>query len=151
MSIKIISVGKKHEPWVAAGVDEYAKRLRKPFEVEWVLVQHSSIPERAREEESARILQHCDPDDFVILLDERGKQFTSPQLSKELSSLLNESRRVVIVIGGAFGVNRTLLDQSDILWSLSDLVFPHQLVRLMLIEQIYRAQTIALGQAYHHE
>jgi 23S rRNA (pseudouridine1915-N3)-methyltransferase len=152
MSIRIISVGKKHESWVAEGIERYQKRLKRPFQVEWVLLPHSALTGiRARQEESQRILSRLDAYDYVILLDERGKNIDSPGLSKLLLSPLESSREVVIIIGGAFGVDETIRQRADYVWSLSNLVFPHQLVRLILIEQLYRAQEIAAGNPYHHE
>ena len=89
--------------------------------------------------------------DYVILLDERGKAITSPALAKTLQKPLDNSRSVTLIIGGAYGVDQSVHDRADFVWSLSPLVFPHQLVRLILAEQIYRAQEIAGGRPYHHE
>ena len=152
MPIKIIAVGKKHESWVAEGIERYQKRLRVPFLLEWVLLPHSSLEgDRAREEESERILARLSANDFVVLLDERGKSLSSPALSQLLSAQLNTSRTVVCIIGGAYGVDATVHARSDVIWSLSALVFPHQLVRLLLSEQIYRAEQIQRGSSYHHD
>lgn len=152
MPIKILAVGKKHEPWVAEGIERYQKRLRTPFSIEWSLLPHSSLEgDRARQEESERILARVQPDDYVVLLDERGKMLDSPLLSQLLSKQLNLSRTVVLVIGGAYGVDDTVQSRAQYIWSLSPLVFPHQLVRLLLVEQLYRAQQIQLGGSYHHE
>jgi 23S rRNA (pseudouridine1915-N3)-methyltransferase len=84
------------------------------------------------------------------LLDERGENLTSPELASILTQKMQD-RNVVFVIGGSFGVSEVVRARADLVWSLSRLVFPHQLVRLILTEQIYRAQTIANGQNYHHE
>jgi 23S rRNA (pseudouridine1915-N3)-methyltransferase len=149
--ISIVTIGRKHESWVAEGIAEYQKRLRKPFVSEWILLPHEPIAERAVNEESRRILDHCRPDDYVVLLDERGKQLSSPKLSQLFVDQFNQSRQVIMIIGGAFGVNASVFERADFVWSLSDLVFPHQLVRLLLTEQIYRAQTIELGGGYHHQ
>ena len=152
MPIKILSVGKKHESWVSEGIDRYQKRLRVPFSVEWVLLPHSSLEgDRARQEESERVLTRLNQDDYVVLLDERGKALNSPGLSTLLSDPLQNSRTVVLIIGGAYGVDQSVHQRANYVWSLSPLVFPHQLVRLILIEQLYRAQQIAQGGAYHHE
>lgn len=152
MPLKIIAVGKKHESWVHEGIDRYQKRLRSPFILEWVLLPHSSLEgDRARQEESERILGRVSGDDFVVLLDERGKLFDSPTLSTLLTEQLHASRTVVLVIGGAYGVNQLVHQRANIVWSLSPLVLPHQLVRLVLLEQLYRSQQIAIGSAYHHE
>lgn len=152
MAIRIVAIGKKHEAWVADGVERYQKRLKRPFDVEWVLLPHSAREgDTARTEESGRIRSRLKPDDFVILLDERGKTFDSPGLSAALLFPLERSQSVVIIIGGAYGVDDTIHQRADLVWSLSPLVFPHQLVRLILAEQLYRAQEIAAGNPYHHE
>lgn len=150
--IRILAVGKKHESWVSEGVERYEKRLQKPWNTEWVLLPHSSLEgDRAREEESERILSRLSPDDFVVLLDERGKMLDSPALSRAVQDQLERSWQVVCIIGGAYGVSDALMTRADLVWSLSPLVFPHQLVRLILVEQLYRAQEIAMGHPYHHE
>ena len=87
---------------------------------------------------------------FVILLDERGKNLSSPEISSILSQNFVSAKEVVFVIGGAFGVDEDIRLKSDLVWSFSRLVFPHQLMRVMLVEQIYRAQEIASGGKYHH-
>jgi 23S rRNA (pseudouridine1915-N3)-methyltransferase len=150
--IQILAIGKKHESWVSEGVERYQKRLRTPWNIEWQLLPHSVFEGvRAREEESERILSRLKADDFVLLLDERGKNITSPELSALLEAQFQHSRSVVCIIGGAYGVTEELRHRADFVWSLSGLVFPHQLVRLILAEQVYRAQAIAQGQPYHHE
>ena len=152
MPIRIIAVGKKHESWIADGVLRYQERLKKPFNVEWVLLPHSALTDaKARQEESQRILSLLNANDYVVLTDERGKNIDSPSLSRLLLSPLQASRPVVIIIGGAYGVDDTIHTRADFVWSLSNLVFPHQLVRLILAEQIYRAQEIAANHPYHHE
>lgn len=152
MPIRILAVGKKHEAWVAEGVERYQKRLRSPFLIEWVLLPHSSLEgDRARQEESERILSRLNQDDYVVLLDERGKLIDSPALSELLAVQLDASKSIVLVIGGAYGVNDAVHQRAQYIWSLSPLVFPHQLVRLLLAEQLYRAQQICLGGSYHHE
>lgn len=150
--ITVIAIGKKHEPWVANGVERYQKRLKAPFNAEWVLLPHSALQgDLARQQESERILARLQPADYVILLDERGKLLTSPALADWCNGLFVSSRHIVFVIGGAYGVNDIIHSRADYVWSLSPLVFPHQLVRLMLTEQLYRAQEIASGNPYHHE
>lgn len=152
MPIRVLAVGKKHESWVAEGVERYLKRLKRPFVVQWVLLPHSDLPNAsARQEESRRILSRLNANDYVILLDEKGKIIDSPGLSALLLAPLQTSREAVIIIGGAYGVDGTIHQRADFIWSLSYLVFPHQLVRLILAEQIYRAQEIAGGKPYHHE
>lgn len=150
--IRVLAVGKKHEAWVGPGIERYEKRLRKPWEVRWELLPHSSLEgARARQEESERLLSRLKPEDHVILLDEAGQLLDSLTSSRHLEGLMADGKSITIVIGGAYGVNIELRDRADMTWSLSPLVFPHQLVRLMLIEQIYRASQISQGSAYHHE
>ena len=152
MPLTILTIGKKHEDWVSVGIERYQKRLKSPFSVEWVLMAHSSLDGlRAREEESERLLSRLDAYDYIILLDERGKTLDSPALSALLEGELDQSAKVALIIGGAYGVTDELRAKAHLVWSLSPLVFPHQLVRLILIEQLYRAQQIAIGGSYHHE
>jgi len=152
MSLHILAIGKKHESWVVEGIERYQKRLKAPFLAEWILVAHSSLDGlRARQDESERILSRLDAYDFIVLLDERGKELDSPTFAGVLKAELDRSQKVLIIIGGAFGVTDALRDKAHLVWSLSPLVFPHQLVRLILVEQLYRAQQITLGGSYHHE
>ncbi len=140
--IKIIAGGKKHASWLKEACDEYEKRLRKPWNIEWQFIDESKLDERV-----ARL----DRDDFVVLLDEHGKMYESPELAHELKAPLETGHDVVIIIGGAFGhFSPDILSRADIIWSLSKLVFPHQICRLIVAEQIYRAQEISLEHAYHH-
>lgn len=150
MTIKIIAIGKKHEKWVKDGIDRYETRLRKPWDITWQYLPHSSLAaEAARAEESRRILEKVDRDDYLVLLDERGKMLSSPALARLLEAQLG-FKKVVLVIGGAYGVDDSVRARANTVWSLSDLVFPHQLVRLIITEQIYRAGEIAAGRPYHH-
>ena len=152
MPLRVVAIGKKHEAWISEGIERYQKRLRKPFILEWVYLPHSSREGlSARQDESERILLRLKESDFVVLLDEKGKIINSPALASLLELPLNSSRSVVIIIGGAYGVDQSVHDRADFVWSLSLLVFPHQLVRLLLAEQLYRAQEIAAGNPYHHD
>ena len=105
---------------------------------------------RALQEESQHIISSLD-DAYVVLLDERGKNISSPELSEMIQDKFVHSKDIIFVIGGAFGVNDEVRSKANFIWSLSNLVLPHQLVRLVLIEQIYRAQEIAKNSGYHHE
>ena len=150
--ITILAIGKKHESWVAEGIERYQKRLIKPYNVSWVLLPHSTHEGlTARQDESERILSRLKPTDYVIVLDERGTAIGSPALSGRLDEQFTASRDVVMIVGGAYGVTDELRARAQLVWSLSPLVFPHQLVRLILIEQLYRAQEIARGHPYHHQ
>ena len=150
MKITILTIGKKNEPWIQPGVFRFLERLRAPFAAEMIILPHSSFEGgRARQEESERILSRLKPADFIILLDERGKNLSSPELSNLI--LKTAGKHLVFIIGGAYGVTDAMRQRANITWSLSKLVFPHQLVRLILAEQLYRAQEIAKGSHYHHQ
>ena len=138
--IKVVAVGKRHEAWIDDGLKRYSKRLGGSWSVEWTLLPHS-----------ARILSRIKDDEYVILLDERGKLLDSPALSCALTEAMGSGRVITIIIGGAYGVDDTVVQRANLVWSLSPLVFPHQLVRLILVEQLYRAQAIYAGHPYHHE
>ncbi|MFA5605743.1 MAG: 23S rRNA (pseudouridine(1915)-N(3))-methyltransferase RlmH [Leucobacter sp.] len=151
MSVKFLAVGKKHEPWVSDGIARYEKRLRKPFDATWQLLPHSARAEdAARAEESDRLLARIDRGVFLVLLDERGRNVDSPALASTLRGAFDAGRAVTVAIGGAYGVDDRVRQRADFVWSLSKLVFPHQLVRLIVAEQLYRAQEIAAGRPYHH-
>ena len=151
MAITVLAIGKKHESWITDGIERYQSRLKKPFNAEWVLLPHSArSDDAAREEESERILARTSAKDFVIILDERGDEIDSPQLSHLLDTAFTASRSVTIIVGGAYGIDDRVHQRADFVWSLSPLVFPHQLVRLILVEQIYRAQQITANHPYHH-
>ncbi len=150
--IRILAIGKKHEDWIQQGLQRYQKRLRAPWDVTWELLPHSSRQDdQARQEESRALLDRLSPSDYIILLDEVGRTLDSPALTDQLEQQFSRSRQPTIIIGGAYGVTDELRDRADLVLSLSSLVYPHQLVRLILIEQLYRAQQIAVGSSYHHE
>ena len=142
--IHIIAGGKKHLDWVNIAVSEYQKRLKKPFNIEWELIEEEKLNQYLAK-------WPFSGQQYVILLDERGKHLSSPELSGILSQQFVNSREVVIIIGGAFGVSEEIRQKSNLVWSLSRLVFPHQLVRAILAEQVYRAQEIWNGGKYHHK
>lgn len=149
--MKIICVGKKHDHWIIDGISRYERRLRAPFKLDWQFVPYSSFSgDRARRDESTELLKRIAPQDYVILLDETGKNIDSPSLSHKLEQLTIQSQ-IVFIIGGAYGVDERIKQRANFIWSLSGLVFPHMLVRLILIEQIYRAQEISKGGPYHHQ
>lgn len=146
MKILIISPGKGHDSTVAEGIAEYAKRLPKQFALEWATPKPESV-----EVEGAAILKLVKKDDFVILLDERGKDIDTPEFAKLLEHHLGQrTKRLVFIIGGAFGVSAAVKERANFTIKLSSLVFPHMLVRLLLTEQLYRASSILEGGKYHH-
>ena len=146
MKVLIISPGKAHSPELKDAIAEYETRLRTALSIEWAFPQAST-----KETEGAAILKLIKSDDTVVLLDERGKDIDSPGLAQMLEQNLNQgTKRLVFVIGGAFGVSEEVAACAQMTLRLSSLVFPHMLVRLILIEQLYRAWSIRTGGKYHH-
>jgi len=156
VKINFWSVGKVHEPYVKEGIETFSKRISHYYPVEWKLipsVKNASglSTEDLKKGESEIILPLLKADDILIVLDEKGKQLTSGQLAELIQTNANKStKKMVFLVGGAFGVNENVIRRADYVWSLSQLVFPHQLVRLILAEQVYRACTILRNEKYHH-
>lgn len=149
--ITILAVGKKHEDWIQPGLRRYEKRLQRPWDVKWELIPASSFDgDRARQDESERLLARLETRAYMVLCDERGKLYDSVALSRLIEQAFVDRRSVSLVIGGAYGVSAELRQRADTVWSLSPLVFPHQLMRLIVAEQLYRSQTIVRDHPYHH-
>ena len=142
--IKIIAGGKKNTGAYLELVSEYEKRLRKPYEAEWRFMPEEKLDAWLANWPFKR------GSEFVICCDEQGKNISSDEFSACLSEAFVEGREVVILIGGAYGFSDLVREKADLVWSFSRLVFPHQLFRVMVAEQIYRAQEIAKGGQYHH-
>ena len=156
MKLSFWTIGKNHEPYVKPGVEDFTKRIGNYFRVEWNIIP---VPKNAgmmsemdlKKKEGELILDWLGKDDYLVALDEKGRQLTSEKLAEFLQARANESnKRLVFLIGGAFGLDEAVLKRADFKWGLSDLTFPHQLVRLMLAEQVYRACTILKNEKYHH-
>ena len=150
--ITIIAIGKRHEPWLVDGIARYEQRMIHAWQLQWKLLPASQrSSDAARREESQQILRALSPQAYVVLLDERGTMLDSPALSRSLHQPMAQGKSLVLIIGGAYGVTEAVMERANLVWSLSRLVFPHQLVRLILAEQLYRAQQIAAGHPYHHQ
>ena len=156
MKICCWSVGKSHDSYVKEGIELFTKRISHYYPVEWKILPSAKNAASASEDdikkaEGAIILNALQNDDILIALDEFGKQWTSPELSQFIQLKANESaKNIIFLIGGAYGIHDSVLKRSNHKWSLSKLVFPHQLVRLILSEQLYRACTIIRNEKYHH-
>ena len=156
MKIIFWSVGKAHEPYVKEGIEIFTKRISHYYGVEWKIILSAknasgilSIDLKKREGET--ILNLLELKDILIVLDEKGKQFTSEKLAELIQLNANSSiKRLIFLIGGAYGLDGKVIKRANYIWSLSNLVFPHQLVRLILAEQVYRACTIIRNGKYHH-
>ena len=156
MKIILMSVGKQHDANLKLAIDDFTFRIKKYFNVEWQLI---AAPKNAaamsevdlKKAEAILILAQLQKEDYLVLLDEKGKQFSSPELANFIQQKANEScKKIVFLIGGAFGVDDTVNQRANYVWSFSKLVFPHQIVRLILAEQVYRACSILRNEKYHH-
>ncbi len=156
MKLHFWSVGKAHEPYVKEAVEMFTKRISHYYVAEWYIIPSPKNTAMLSEmdlkkKEGETILNFLQKDDYLILLDEKGKQMKSEELAKFIEQRGNEStKKMVFLIGGAFGVSDEVMKRANYKWSLSLLVFPHQLVRLILAEQVYRACTIIKNEKYHH-
>lgn len=149
MLIRIVTVGTKPRPAVSSLVNTYVNRLPRDYHLEWIYLKHETgDADTSMKREAEKILKSLpDKPATIILLDENGVQFSSEHFAMKL---LAPKKDLVFIIGGAYGVHKIVFDRADIVWSLSKLVFPHQLVRLILSEQLYRASTILSSHPYHH-
>jgi 23S rRNA (pseudouridine1915-N3)-methyltransferase len=156
MKMLLFSVGRDHEPYVRAGIEDFTRRIARYFPVEWELIAPpknaaSLSPPEMKRKEGELILGRIGKDDYLVALDERGKETSSEGLAGFLQARANSGvRNLIFLIGGAYGLDTAVLDRADHRWSLSALTFPHQLVRLVLAEQLYRACTILRNEKYHH-
>ncbi len=156
MKICFWSVGKAHESYVKEGIELFTKRISHYYPIEWKIFPTaknatSSSEEEIKKAEAANLLNTLQNDDVLIALDENGKQWNSVELANFIQKKANESAKsIIFLIGGAYGLHENILKRCNHKWSLSKLVFPHQLVRLILAEQIYRACTILRNEKYHH-
>ncbi|MBM3412865.1 MAG: 23S rRNA (pseudouridine(1915)-N(3))-methyltransferase RlmH [Bacteroidetes bacterium] len=157
MRIEIWSIGKTHETYVKPGIEEFTKRLNHYFNTKWVLIptsKHTGMCSEMdlKKKEGELVLDWLEPADFLVLLDEKGEELTSIGLATLLQKKADTStKKMVFLIGGAFGVSQAVQQRAQFTWCLSKLVFPHQLVRLILAEQLYRAGTILKNEKYHHQ
>jgi 23S rRNA (pseudouridine1915-N3)-methyltransferase len=157
MKISFWAIGKANDSYVKEGIVEFTRRISKYFPVEWTIIP---VPKNAgmlseldlKKKEGETILQWLRQDDYLVALDEHGKAWTSEGLANFIQQRATEStKNIVFLIGGAFGLDESVLKRAHIKWSLSGLTFPHQLVRLILAEQVYRACTILRNEKYHHK
>jgi 23S rRNA (pseudouridine1915-N3)-methyltransferase len=157
MKLHFWSIGKAHDSYVKEGVDLFTKRITNYYPVEWIIL---SMPKNSatlsetdlKKKEGEMVLNNLQKEDYLVLLDERGKQLKSEGVAQLIQSRANESvKNIIFLIGGAYGVSDSVAQRANLTWSLSPLVFPHQLVRLILAEQIYRACSINRNEKYHHQ
>ena len=155
MKIQIWSVGKAHESFVKEGIEMFTKRINHYFPAEWNIISGPKNPgpeiSYLKQKEGEIILSAIAKEDYLVLLDEKGKSVTSEAFSMFLEQrAISSVKNLIFLIGGAYGVSEAVMKRADFTWSLSRLVFPHQLVRLIVAEQLYRACSIIRNEKYHH-
>ncbi|HRY97525.1 MAG TPA: 23S rRNA (pseudouridine(1915)-N(3))-methyltransferase RlmH [Bacteroidales bacterium] len=157
MKLKLMVVGRTEGGWISDGCDQYARRIVHylPFTLEVVPDIRGAGglgPAQLRRKEAEKVLERLGPDDRLILMDERGRTYPSLEFASLLSKAALEGvRSMVFLIAGAYGADESLKARADQVMSLSPMTFPHQLVRVLFLEQLYRACTINKGEKYHNE
>lgn len=149
--IKIIAIGKIKEKPMQALIQEFEKRLKPIHAVEMVELPNSNKTDITSiiEDECQRIMEKIDDRDYVILMDLKGKDLDSVSMSEKIIDLIDMGKPIIFIIGGSHGVNQAIRDRANYRWKISNLTFPHQLVRLMLYEQVYRFFMISKNHPYH--
>ncbi|MDQ6930084.1 MAG: 23S rRNA (pseudouridine(1915)-N(3))-methyltransferase RlmH [Candidatus Eremiobacteraeota bacterium] len=153
MNVRLIAVGKIREPYIAAALGEFRKRLRPYYTFEEIEVKAAagSDPTKAVREEAQRILRLIESHDAVWLLERSGTQLDSPQLAAKITQAADGGVPcLTFVIAGTFGAGAQLRERANFLWSLSALTFLHEWARAIVLEQLYRAAKIARNEPYHH-
>lgn len=148
--IKIIAVGSIKEDYFTGAIREYVKRLSPYTKLQIIQVPDEKCDEKTKKKEATGILKALKDSDFVITLEIKGKRFTSEQFAKKLEDLFVSGHPdIAFIIGGSLGLDDSVLSRSDLAVSFSDMTFPHQLMRIILLEQIYRAYKINRHEPYH--
>ena len=156
MKTKLLVVGKTNDKNITKGIDDYVGRVKHymPFDIEVIpeLKNTKNLTQSNQKEmEAEQILKRLQPSDTVVLLDEHGKEYRSIEFAKWIEKQQQTARSLVFIIGGPYGFADSVYERSDAKLSLSKMTFSHQMIRLLFVEQIYRACTIIKGEPYHHE
>lgn len=158
MKITVLAVGKIREKYLQDAIAEYRKRLSKCCKLEIIEVADEKVPEQAstameeriRDKEAKRLLKYVKRDDYVITLEIQGKMLTSEELADKVDQLgIQGKSRICFVIGGSIGLGREIRERADYALSFSKMTFPHPLMRVILLEQVYRGYRIINGEPYH--
>jgi 23S rRNA (pseudouridine1915-N3)-methyltransferase len=157
MKIALLQTGKTSERYLTEGIAIFEERIRKYSSFEIIttpgLRRTRSMPEREQKSrEGEQIVRFLRDDDFTVILDDKGKEFSTIEFASWLEkSFLLQKKRIVFIAGGVWGFSEEVLNKADMRFSLSRLTFSHQMVRLLFLEQLYRAFTVIKGEPYHHE
>ncbi len=154
MKFRLVSVGKKMPSWVEEGYIEYAKRLRGAVPLDLIELNpakrtQNSSASQLMDEEAQRLLHSAGERSHIVALDERGSSWSTAQLATRMQSWFAGGQTVSLLIGGADGLAPSVRQRADEIWSLSPLTFPHPMVRVIVIEQLYRAWSLNNGHPYH--
>lgn len=155
MKIKLIAIGKTDEKYLQDGISKYLDRLKHYISFDLVVINDVKIGSKPntllqKEKEAELFFDKIQPNDYVVLLDENGKSFTSVAFAEYVQKRMNASTDVVFLIGGPFGFSDKIYQRANDKISLSKMTFSHQMIRLFFVEQVYRAFTIIKGEKYHH-
>ena len=157
MQISIIATGKTNAEWIKTGIEEYAKRMNRYGR--FAILETPNLKKKIAKTDSKRVMKEeavlqdkaLEGVDYLVLLDEHGKEYTSVGLSQQIQKLqVRGLKHVAFLIGGPYGFDQSIKSRANELWALGPLTFPHQLIRIFAVEQIYRAHTIIKGEPYHH-
>lgn len=156
MKTTFVVIGRTTDPHIQSLVEDYRKRLTHYLSFEIVVIPElknakNLNQELQKEAEGKLFLQQIDPSAVLVLLDEHGKEFRSVEFADRMQQFMSAGRNVVFAIGGPYGFSQAVYQRADHKISLSKMTFSHQMVRLIFIEQLYRAMTILRGEPYHHE
>lgn len=157
LTINIICVGKIKEKYLKSALEEYSKRLSRYCKLTITELPDEKIPDKLNDslvyeiksKECNNIINHIKKDSYIIALDLNGKEFTSEEFSKKIQNLSMESSHITFIIGGSLGLTQEILNICNLKICFSKMTFPHQLIRVFLLEQIFRAFKIANGETYH--
>jgi 23S rRNA (pseudouridine1915-N3)-methyltransferase len=149
--IKIICVGKIKEEYFKDAIDEYKKRLSKYTDIEIIEVLDEGLTDvkTALKKESEKLLKYINPKDYIITMEIEGKQLSSPELAEKINNIYNTNSNISFIIGGSYGLSDDIKNMSNYKLSFSKMTFPHQLFRIILLEQIYRSFKINNNESYH--
>ena len=149
--IKIITVGSIKEKYLKDAIDEYLKRLKKYTNIEIIELKDEGLVEeqKAIQLEGEKILKNISPKDYLITLEIEGKEYSSEEYAAKINQIQIENSNIVFVIGGSYGLSKEIKEKSKMHLSFSKMTFPHQLFRVFLLEQIYRAYKILNYESYH--
>lgn len=149
--IKIITVGSIKEKYLKDAIEEYQKRLKKYTDLEIIEIKDEGLlpAKQAMEKEAEKITKHINEKEYIITLEIEGKELTSEELSKKIEDIMIINSNITFIIGGSYGIDKSIKDKAKYHLSFSKMTFPHQLFRVLLLEQIYRSFKIMNNESYH--